>query len=131
MHPVQGALHVGQSVAQVADDVAGGRNPEADAIDDAVEANRGAREHVHKGLHARCDVLELRLAEIADGPPRPRVDEREDLLSGVRVSAFGKNEVGDAGVEGRVDLAVVEVVLGGLHRGFARPALGSERIERG
>ena len=72
--------------------------------------------------------MELGLAEVRDGPPDARIDQGEDLLAGVGVSALGDIQIGHARIERRVDLAIVEVVFSGSDRRSAALTLRCERI---
>ena len=131
MHPVQRALHIGQASAAECADQSGIRlHAEADAIDHAVIAHIGAREHVDIGMHSRLDVPELGLAEVGDGPPDARVDQREHLLAGVGVSALRDGEIGDARVKRRIDAAVVQVIFGSADVGGLAFALRGQRLQR-
>src|SRR5215472_3443189 len=88
------------------------------------------REQINISFHSRSNVLELGLAEVPDGPPVARIDQREHLLAGMRISTFRQDEVRHSRIKRRVNSAVVQVVLGRLNGGPPRSSLCRERIER-
>src|SRR5215472_12418915 len=128
MHPVERALHVGQSLRQASYDISVGCDAKADTVDNSIEADVGARQNVDICFHTWMNVVQLRLTEIGHYPPGPRVNEREDFLPGVRISALRNGEVGNAAIEGGNEFAVVEVVLGQIDCGSASGALRSKRF---
>jgi len=130
MYPVQRPLHIRQARLQPANHVFIRGHAEADAVHDPEKALVRLGHDIHVGPHTRRDVLELAFAKVGDRPPGPRVDEREHLLAGMRVGAFGNRQVGDPGVERRVDAAVVEAVARGVYGGCLRAALVDQRLQR-
>src|SRR5271163_4315691 len=125
MHPIQGSLHIGKAGLQRANEIGIRGNTEADTVHNAGKTQVRSREHVNIGVHSRHDVSELALAEIADGPPHASVNQRKELLSYVRVGAFGDSEVSYACVEGRIHAAVVQIVASSLNGRSAGAALAS------
>src|ERR1700691_2912649 len=112
MYPVQGALDVGKAWSgDLADQVAVRCDSESDAVDDAFIANAGTGHHINIGQHSRPDAAQLGFAEVGNDPPDARIDEGEDVLARGCVGSLGKGEVGNAGIEGGKDPAVVEVVF--------------------
>ena len=88
MHPVQRALHVRQAGGgKCSDERRIGLHTKSDAVDHAVISDCRSGEHVDIGMHPRLDAMELGLAEVRDGPPDAGIDQGEDLLAGVGVSA--------------------------------------------
>src|SRR5262249_20899268 len=103
---------------------------ESDAIHDSREAHVRPGHHIHIGLHPRRDMPEQTLAEITDCPPGARVDQREHLLSYMGISTFCNGEIGDDTLEWCVDSAVVQLILGVLHRSSFCPPPIDERLQR-
>ena len=61
---------------------------EADAVHHARKTHFWLRHHVNISAHPGRDVLKLAFAEIGDRPPGARVNQREHLLTHMRVGAF-------------------------------------------
>jgi hypothetical protein len=129
VNPAQSALYVGQARRDSAPERGIGCNTVPRALDDARKSQSRVRHDVNVRSHAWLDMLQLRLAEIRQHPPDARVDQRENLLSYVSISALGNDEVGYTCVEWSVDAALVVVVLGVVDcRGASLP-LGHKGIE--
>ena len=75
-----------------------GRYAKTDAIHDAVVFDLRTRQHIHIGVHAGYDVLDLGLAENSlMAHPGAGVDQCEYLLAGVRVGSLRYRQVGSPG----------------------------------
>src|SRR5580704_4303041 len=66
-------------------------------------------------MHSRMNTVELGLAKVRYCPPDAGIDQSEDLLARVCVSALRDVEISHSRIEGRIDPAVVEVVLSGAN----------------
>src|SRR5579863_7793127 len=80
-------------------------------------------------MHARTNVTKLALTEICQCPPSARIDKGEDLLADMGILPFGDRQIGDQGVKGRIDPAVVEVIPRILHLRGAFAALTDQWIK--
>src|SRR5271168_1197656 len=130
MNPVQRALNIRQSGGRKSSDERRiGLYPKSNTVNHAVIFDCRSREHVDIGMHSGLDPVELGLAEVRDGPPCARVDQGEDLLAGVGVSALGDIQIGYPCIERRVHLAIVEVVLGGADGRGSSLTLSSKRLD--
>src|SRR4051812_8212979 len=88
VHPVQRTLHLRKTGLQGADAIRIRRHAETDAFHGGSEAHVGLGHDIDVGAHARCDELELALAEVRHGPPGARVDEVDLLRPAMAVTAL-------------------------------------------
>src|ERR1700758_2489296 len=130
MYPVQRALKIRKSRRQPPNHVGVRSDSEADAIHYSREANAGFRQNINFGPHPWGNALELTFTEISDGPPDACIDEGEYLLTDVGVGTLGDGEIRDAGIEGRVHTAVVQVITRVLYCCLPCPPLVDERFQR-
>src|ERR1700752_679004 len=130
MYPVQRALEIWKARLQPPNQVGVRRDSEADAIHHSRETNAGFRQNINFGPHPRGNTLELAFTEISDGPPDACIDEREYLLADVGVGTLGDGEIRDAGIEGRVHTAVVQVITRVLYCCLSCPTLVNEWLQR-
>ena len=72
---------------------------------------------------------DLGLPEVGHGPPHAGVDEREHLLTYVRISPLRDGQVRYPRVKGGVNLAVVQVVLSVENVGGSPGTLCGKRIQ--
>src|SRR5262249_30739351 len=77
-HPVQRFLNIGNRAGQI--DMLDVEHARSDAIDHAPDRLRAVDHRIDGRAVADMDLLQLRLAEIADREPLIRVDEREERL---------------------------------------------------
>src|SRR5260370_24252212 len=131
MYPVECSLSVWQSRSWAAKRVRIRCNAESHAIHDSGEAHVGFRQHVNICAHPGRNVAEISFAKIANDPPCSHIDECEDLLADMRVSAFRDGEIGHSRIERRIDSTIVEIVAGCLYSRRARSTLVDEWFERG
>jgi len=89
----------------------------------------GPGHHINVRSHSLLDALEFAFSKIRDCPPPARINQNEHLLADVGVSAFGNYEVGHARFEGRINLAVLEVIPRALDCGFFCAALINQRFQ--
>src|ERR1700733_10735355 len=66
--------------------------------------------------HAGLDTLKRTFAKVADCPPSAGIDQREHLLTHMRVSTLGNRKVGYTRVERCVDPTIIEIVSCGFYR---------------
>src|SRR5579863_9103385 len=102
MNPVERALHVGQPRAQPPNGVGIGSYADANAIYNPVQAAGRLGQCIDIRRHTRTDMFQLGLSEIAYDPPGTRIYEGEQLLAGMRKSAFRNCEIRDTSVKGRI-----------------------------
>jgi hypothetical protein len=88
MHPVERALHIGQTRLEAANNIRVWSHAESDTVYDARKTDVRLRHDVYVGSRARRDVLELAFAKIGDRPPGAGVNESEYLLPDMRISPF-------------------------------------------
>src|SRR5258708_19796194 len=93
MHPVQRALPSGQAWTQSANQIRIRGYAETNAVHDTREVLVRSGQDVHVGSHAGLNALQLRFAEVADGPPDPRIDQSEYLLALVDVRSFRNRQI--------------------------------------
>src|ERR1700722_19191537 len=103
MHPVERALHIGQTSRETANNIRIRSDAESDAFYHTRKTDIGLRHDVHIRRRAGSNVFELTFAKIGDGPPGARVNEREYLLADMSVSSFGNSQIRDASGKRRVN----------------------------
>src|SRR5258708_3459358 len=116
MHPIERSLCVRKPRFQTAKDIRIWSRAEADTVHYAGKANVWLRRQKNVCPHAGLDMLERAFAKVADCPPCARIDQREHLLTYVRVGALGDRKVGHTRIERRIDPAIIEIVPGGFYR---------------
>src|ERR1700723_1208017 len=130
MHPVQRALHVRQAGrGKCSDKRRIWLHSKADAVDRTVRSDPWSGKHINIRMHPRVDAVKLGLAEVRDGPPDTRIDQSEDLLASVGVSALRDIQVRHTCVERRVDPAIIEIVFGSSDRRSAALTLSGQRVD--
>ena len=97
----------------------------------AGKAHVGFRQYINIRMHSGRDVYNLALAEVAHGPPCPRIDQREYFLPNVSVGTLGNIQVGHESIERRVNPAIVEVITGVLYCRLSGAALIHKWLEGG
>ena len=86
MHPVESALHIGQTGLEAANNIRVWSHAESDTVYNAGKTDVRLRHDVYVGPRARRDVLELAFAKVGDRPPSAGVNQCEYLLPDMRVS---------------------------------------------
>src|ERR1700722_18280791 len=81
MHPVESALHVGQTRLETANNVRVRSHAESHAVYNTRKTGIRLRHDVYVGPRARSDALELTFAKVGDRPPGAGVNQCEYLLS--------------------------------------------------
>src|ERR1700722_3594158 len=88
MHPVESALHVGQTGLKTAHNVRVRSHAEPHSVYDTRKTDIRLRHDVYVGPRARRDMFELTFTKVGDRPPGAGVNEREHLLPDMRVSTL-------------------------------------------
>src|SRR5580704_3058913 len=86
MHPVESALHIGQTRRKTAHHVRVWGHAESHAVYNTRKTDIRLRHDVHVGPRARRDALELAFAKIGYRPPGACVNQCEYLLPDMRIS---------------------------------------------
>jgi hypothetical protein len=82
-------LNVRQTTLETANDIGIRRDPEPNAVNDRKKAPIGLGHDIDISLHTRFDSFELPFTKVGNRPPPPRVNQEENLLPDMGVSAFG------------------------------------------
>src|SRR6516225_6703891 len=123
VHPIQSSLHVRKTWLQLPNDIRVRSDTKAHAVHHAGKAHVRSRQDINVRPHSGRDMHKLPFAEVADGPPGARINQREHFLPHMRIRAFRNIEVCDEGIEGRIDPAFIEVIVGIFPRRFFRATL--------
>src|SRR5258708_15569651 len=131
MHPIERSLCVRKPRLQTTKDIRIRSCAEADTVHYAGKANVRLRRQKNVCPHAGLNMLERTFAKVADCPPCARIDQREYLLTHMRVSALRYRKVGHTRIKRCIDPTITEIVAGGFYCRRAGATLVDKRFERG